>query len=104
MHFTVTSLAEVWIETVIISEKWNAGEVTSLAEVWIETRILKKGEPMPSSLPLRKCGLKQTVVADLEVEAGHFPCGSVDWNSLYDRIIDIRIQSLPLRKCGLKHL
>ena len=55
----VTSLAEVWIE---IRRNWHSGwkkEVTSLAEVWIE--ILNKNVTAP-------------------IAAGHFPCGSVDWN------------------------
>ena len=55
----VTSLAEVWIE--ISRFHWSGTEqvVTSLAEVWIEI--------VPGSVSKRACG--------------HFPCGSVDWNS-----------------------
>ncbi len=33
----VTSLAEVWIETVSYGEEVTVETVTSLAEVWIET-------------------------------------------------------------------
>ena len=53
----VTSLAEVWIETVKDLVKLLSVSVTSLAEVWIET-------------------IKTSFnVGDL---VRHFPCGSVD--------------------------
>ena len=56
-NIAVTSLAEVWIETVIPALTSIIVNVTSLAEVWIET--LKVGD----------------IVG---VARGHFPCGSVD--------------------------
>ena len=55
----VTSLAEVWIEIFLMRSEKLAHSVTSLAEVWIE--ILNKNVTAP-------------------IAAGHFPCGSVDWN------------------------
>ena len=55
----VTSLAEVWIETVQIPHVSNASLVTSLAEVWIETVEVVADIVRHMSLPLRKCGLKQ---------------------------------------------
>ena len=57
----VTSLAEVWIEIVIVAISRTASRVTSLAEVWIEMQI-------------RLC---QRIRSHR-----HFPCGSVDWNLL----------------------
>ena len=77
----VTSLAEVWIETVSSLKNGCGIFVTSLAEVWIET-ALWEWCPRKSarSLPLRKCGLKR-------YHHGNF----------------MRTEkSLPLRKCGLK--
>ena len=59
---SVTSLAEVWIETDIKKHGQTIVIVTSLAEVWIETRetLYMKGEKL--SLPLRKCGLKLKLI------------------------------------------
>ena len=54
----VTSLAEVWIETVNDLVKLLSVSVTSLAEVWIETTLPSSISTKTSSLPLRKCGLK----------------------------------------------
>ena len=55
--------------------------VTSLAEVWIETvKDLVKLLSVLESLPLRKCGLKQDRSYTLKSNCCHFPCGSVDWN------------------------
>ena len=77
----VTSLAEVWIETLKCNERHKRMTVTSLAEVWIET----------------------TYKSDLErPRSRHFPCGSVDWNKCNRNTRFLCIQSLPLRKCGLK--
>ena len=59
MSISVTSLAEVWIEIFLMRSEKLAHSVTSLAEVWIE--ILNKNVTAP-------------------IAAGHFPCGSVDWN------------------------
>ena len=52
--------------------------VTSLAEVWIETKNLIDANSYFSSLPLRKCGLKQEDKTNVDRTLGHFPCGSVD--------------------------
>ena len=77
---TVTSLAEVWIETCRNRLLTGACAVTSLAEVWIETVIPSLRRRLRSSLPLRKCGLKQFCRSAEKQRLGHFPCGSVDWN------------------------
>ena len=61
---------------------WNIA-VTSLAEVWIE--------------------IEDEALEELE-RISHFPCGSVDWNSLSFRRYLILSWSLPLRKCGLKYV
>ena len=53
----VTSLAEVWIEIVLVLNIPQKTYVTSLAEVWIEIAVRRK--------KTMKC-------------CGHFPCGSVD--------------------------
>ena len=62
------------------SKPYGNGVVTSLAEVWIETVIPSLRRRLRSSLPLRKCGLKQFCRSAEKQRLGHFPCGSVDWN------------------------
>ena len=57
---TVTSLAEVWIETLSCARRLRTMFVTSLAEVWIETSYYPSGGTKLRSLPLRKCGLKRS--------------------------------------------
>ena len=74
----VTSLAEVWIETLDEVFGYQEAWVTSLAEVWIETPDGRLQRPELLSLPLRKCGLKLVDIDDGNVNFGHFPCGSVD--------------------------
>ena len=97
----VTSLAEVWIETISLYLISGSNSVTSLAEVWIETGPVFDRDLCHLSLPLRKCGLKHlpilskergnrvTSLAEVWIETGatasgakgetgHFPCGSVD--------------------------
>ena len=54
--------------------------VTSLAEVWIETLMRITDCVYGLSLPLRKCGLKLLLPGGFYRGFGHFPCGSVDWN------------------------
>ena len=101
----VTSLAEVWIEIGFGIIRTRAFAVTSLAEVWIEisSSVAVQSMSWPSlplrkcglkseavlkvagykeSLPLRKCGLKSHSWGDGETMRGHFPCGSVDWNTV----------------------
>ena len=56
-NIAVTSLAEVWIEIIIIMVNAMLRLVTSLAEVWIEI------EGNEETIQELKC---------------HFPCGSVD--------------------------
>ena len=56
-NIAVTSLAEVWIEIVIMMKQQQIHLVTSLAEVWIEIMIL---------------------MVQQGLTYGHFPCGSVD--------------------------
>ena len=77
----VTSLAEVWIEILQIVNGSQGMKVTSLAEVWIEIYIY-----CDSTFPWH----------------GHFPCGSVDWNTTACWRDSTPDTSLPLRKCGLK--
>ena len=60
-NIAVTSLAEVWIETMSKATVDAYGEVTSLAEVWIETNVIFRNNLNKWSLPLRKCGLKQKI-------------------------------------------
>ena len=74
----VTSLAEVWIETLDSALATLSKPVTSLAEVWIETGIDKYYCQSAESLPLRKCGLKLHGLLMLNILFRHFPCGSVD--------------------------
>ena len=76
----VTSLAEVWIEICACGHGWTDPDVTSLAEVWIEIRC---------------CPCRWGCLC-------HFPCGSVDWNSVSRWGNEKYKRSLPLRKCGLK--
>ena len=93
----------MWIETctnyairIIIS-------VTSLAEVWIETICYLLAYMLLLSLPLRKCGLKPGT--------GYYECSSCWVTSLAEVWIETAVEtvsfligetSLPLRKCGLK--
>ena len=56
-NIAVTSLAEVWIEIVVMEKNTAQSRVTSLAEVWIEI------------LHYPGCD---------SVKPRHFPCGSVD--------------------------
>ena len=56
-NIAVTSLAEVWIEMLLIDKDMKKKDVTSLAEVWIEI----------TSKVMRGAG-----------RFCHFPCGSVD--------------------------
>ena len=83
-HNAVTPLAGVWIEIRIDRRPLPDGRVTPLAGVWIEifsgaTRKIKK-----KSLPLRECGLKCSRNSSIQLALGHSPCGSVDWNILYN--------------------
>ena len=80
VYVWVTSLAEVWIETCIFLSSFSSLMVTSLAEVWIETGWDRMFWPNILSLPLRKCGLKQELSFVEWTKYSHFPCGSVDWN------------------------
>ena len=98
----VTPLAGVWIETArSLRHTWNIW-VTPLAGVWIETKAsTAKLSAELKSLPLRECGLKQTLpdgytaaasvtpLAGVWIETrrrlrsraaqtSHSPCGSVD--------------------------
>ena len=98
----VTSLAEVWIEIDIIEKPSSVNLVTSLAEVWIEIRLPSWLAGSSPSLPLRKCGLKWIDCCRCVSGWGHFPCGSVDWNTIGTRAVTNGVRSLPLRKCGLK--
>ena len=59
------------------SKPWS---VTSLAEVWIEINSKNETVTDAKSLPLRKCGLKYCVTFLPMCYYRHFPCGSVDWN------------------------
>ena len=102
--YLVTSLAEVWIETLqsrpsllpfrslplrkcglkpqFFLCRFGRCRVTSLAEVWIETCAPWINETTTASLPLRKCGLKLAIYRIFRGDFSHFPCGSVDWNIL----------------------
>ena len=100
--FTVTSLAEVWIEILLISCKKCSHDVTSLAEVWIEISrsvFVPLGAIVTSlaevwiEMGYDAVGSTDGFVTSLaevwiEISEGcrsiygrcHFPCGSVDWN------------------------
>ena len=121
---SVTSLAEVWIET--WSFPGGTWHFVSLPlrkcglKLWWRPHFPAKCR----SLPLRKCGLKHANLYIIYLCRSHFPCGSVDWNSERWRALkhkvchfpcgsvdwNVRVPrtpsmarpSLPLRKCGLK--
>ena len=57
-HFGVTPLAGVWIETAGQDTADAVNFVTPLAGVWIETRSPWRLRGRNTSLPLRECGLK----------------------------------------------
>ena len=83
-------------------QSWYLYAVTSLAEVWIEMQCQKQSWPGTSSLPSRKCGLKSELGLKQHTPHGHFPRGSVDWNTKAPFSELFRHPSLPSRKCGLK--
>ena len=127
-NIAVTSLAEVWIE---ICENANIdtgyrGHFPCGSVDWNTWNILTP-QQTAVSLPLRKCGLKfylhyykgcgseVTSLAEVWIEIlivlfyllpcnCHFPCGSVDWNSIHHTHTCFCCMSLPLRKCGLKFI
>ena len=78
--------------------------VTSLAEVWIETvnwfRIIRS---LLRHFPCGSVDWNRVSHSLFSKIHRHFPCGSVDWNCLYAIYSHIVLSSLPLRKCGLKH-
>ena len=99
--------------------------VTSLAEVWIEIHCTLLGlSPNHRHFPCGSVDWNTAPIVNIPKLIGHFPCGSVDWNfivfnwyitstvtSLAEVWIEIMLhgnsfryhtQSLPLRKCGLK--
>ena len=84
-------------------QSWYFYAVTSLAEVWIEMQCQKQSWPGTSSLPSRKCGLKSELGLKQHTPHGHFPRGSVDWNTKAPFSDLFRHPSLPSRKCGLKY-
>ena len=98
----VTSLAEVWIETIM--EFTDIQDIPSLPLRKCGLKHWKIGviEMLNASLPLRKCGLKLltprhgllrhavTSLAEVWIETANTDSGS------------ITMLSLPLRKCGLK--
>ena len=70
-NIAVTSLAEVWIETLIARRTPRSVSVTSLAEVWIETEAVhREMSNRFGSLPLRKCGLKPVTTSRFRVKTG----------------------------------
>ena len=101
-------------------------KVTSLAEVWIETLAFPSTLIHILSLPLRKCGLKLTQAGRKYIDVLSLPlrkCGlkplSLHWQvllSIVTSLAEVWIEtclyaalclfylSLPLRKCGLKLL
>ena len=81
---------------------WNIA-VTSLAEVWIEIVLLYHLQRPMRSLPLRKCGLKfirpvheSFIRMSLPLRKCGLKYDPYNWMS-------DRYPSLPLRKCGLKY-
>ena len=82
----VTSLAEVWIETRTGTQKESIWNVTSLAEVWIETPLLTDSIQLPPVTSLAEVWI-ETLLASLVFLFWicHFPCGSVDWNYIMDK-------------------
>ena len=94
--------------------------VTPLAGVWIEIEAIAPEIEKRKSLPLRECGLKflsnfllrsgmsVTPLAGVWIEITqsscyltvrfrHSPCGSVDWNTALQKIVDGRLSHSP---CG----
>ena len=78
LPFSVTSLAEVWIE--ILYSPANASTASSLPlrKCGLKYSIIILDERISWSLPLRKCGLKcLKELKTINIHC-HFPCGSVD--------------------------
>ena len=76
---TVTSLAEVWIETIHIVKCMKSAEVTSLAEVWIETESETHYVALIQVTSLAEVWIETLSFGkSVSPKYGHFPCGSVD--------------------------
>ena len=103
VYVWVTSLAEVWIETPTRWRAWMILFVTSLAEVWIETHYPQKHTARYASLPLRKCGLKLLISLTGIINIIVTSLAEV-WIETMIKWSDSEpwLMSLPLRKCGLK--
>ena len=54
------------------------------------------------SLPMWERGLKQNVVSSRTTADGRSPCGSVDWNMVFERVCGWTCLSLPMWERGLK--
>ena len=100
--YSVTSLAEVWIEISQSFRHIHPVHVTSLAEVWIEIWIHPLPELHWPSLPLRKCGLKFQASDYARKWPSSLPLRKCGLKSAFSSAKKERERSLPLRKCGLK--
>ena len=77
--YTVTSLAEVWIEieSALREQAWL--RVTSLAEVWIEIPSLWTSRHLPFVTSLAEVWIEIALsLTSTGVPSCHFPRGSVD--------------------------
>ena len=81
----VTPLAGVWIEIMKITCFLSLMKSLPLRECGLKSPV--QGFPLPPvlSLPLRECGLKYQRSHATWFDAGHSPCGSVDWNLLPEK-------------------
>ena len=79
-------------------------KVTSLAEVWIETIECMNIGLSILSLPLRKCGLKHSKRDGRCAVSGSLPLRKCGLKLSIPLMLLVMLASLPLRKCGLKHV
>ena len=100
--YSVTSLAEVWIEISQSFRHIHPVHVTSLAEVWIEIASWLALSASATSLPLRKCGLKYDRNEGCNQWGQSLPLRKCGLKSAFSSAKKERERSLPLRKCGLK--
>ena len=92
----------MWIETSTENHPKCSTSVTSLAEVWIETTDCGNNSWRKWSLPLRKCGLKLAQAVEKGKASRSLPLRKCGLKQCFRSTKKQRLASLPLRKCGLK--
>ena len=100
LAYIVTSLAEVWVE--ISGKRYGKRCSMSLPsrKCGLKLGECSKDIVKPASLPSRKCGLKLELLNCLRTLEGHFPRGSVGWNSLRQSQMNLMNRHFPRGSVG----